>query len=43
MPRCDGSPCLLIIILKPEAHKMARNNNPMHKIGMIAEAFRMKY
>ena len=34
---------LLIIILKPEAHKMARNNNHMHKIGMMAEAFRMKY
>lgn len=34
---------LLIIILKPEAHKMARNNNHMHKIGKMAEAFRMKY
>lgn len=34
---------LLIIILKPEAHKMARNNNHMHKIGAMAEAFRMKY
>jgi mRNA interferase YafO len=34
---------LLIIILKPEAHKMARNNNSMHKVGVMAEAFRMKY
>jgi mRNA interferase YafO len=34
---------LLIIILKPEAHKMARDNNPMHQIGKMAEAFRMKY
>ena len=34
---------LLIIILKPEAHKMARNNNHMHKIGLMAEAFRMKH
>lgn len=39
----DTSAYLLIIILKPEAHKMARNNNNMHKIGIIAEAFRMKY
>ncbi|MGK3114696.1 type II toxin-antitoxin system YafO family toxin [Candidatus Pantoea formicae] len=39
----DMSAYLLIIILKPEAHKMARNNNNMHKIGMMAEAFRMKY
>ncbi|ANE77529.1 type II toxin-antitoxin system YafO family toxin [Dickeya solani] len=39
----DPEACLLIIILKPEAHKMARNNNNMHKIGMMAAAFRMKY
>jgi len=39
----DTSAYLLIIILKPEAHKMARNNNHMHKIGVMAEAFRMKY
>jgi len=39
----DPDAHLLIIILKPEAHKMARNNNHMHKIGKIAEAFRMKY
>ncbi len=34
---------LLIIILKPDAHKKARDNNTMHKIGLMAEAFRMKY
>ncbi len=39
----DGNAYLLIIILKPEAHKMARNNNHMHKIGLMAEAFRMQY
>ncbi|CAM4272865.1 toxin YafO [Klebsiella variicola] len=39
----DPDAYLLIIILKPEAHKMARNNNHMHKIGMMAEAFRMKH
>lgn len=39
----DPDVYLLIIILKPEAHKMARNNNPMYKIGMMAEAFRMKH
>lgn len=39
----DPSAFLLIIILRPEAHKLARNNNHMHKIGMMAEAFRMKY
>lgn len=39
----DPDAYLLIIILKPEAHKMARDNNHMHKIGKIAEAFRMKY
>ncbi|WP_049854403.1 type II toxin-antitoxin system YafO family toxin [Dickeya fangzhongdai] len=35
----DPDAYLLIIILKPEAH----NNNHMHKIGVMAEAFRMKY
>lgn len=39
----DPDAYLLIIILKPEAHKMARNNNHMYKIGMMAEAFRMKH
>ena len=39
----DPDSYLLIIIRKPEAHKMARNNNHMHKIGMMAEAFRMKH
>ncbi|WP_036104411.1 type II toxin-antitoxin system YafO family toxin [Mangrovibacter sp. MFB070] len=39
----DSDAYLLIISLKSEAHKMARNNNYMHKIGMIAEAFRMKH
>lgn len=34
---------LLIIILKPDAHKLARDNNNMHKIGLMAEAFRMKF
>lgn len=39
----DANAWLLMIILKPEAHKMARNNNHMHKLGLMAEAFRMKY
>ncbi|WJV64334.1 type II toxin-antitoxin system YafO family toxin [Pectobacteriaceae bacterium C52] len=39
----DPDAYLLIIILKPEAHKMARNNNLMHNIGVMAETFRMKY
>ncbi|MDM6760750.1 type II toxin-antitoxin system YafO family toxin, partial [Escherichia coli] len=26
-----------------EPHKLARDNNQMHKIGKIAEAFRMRF
>jgi mRNA interferase YafO len=39
----DSDIYLLIIILKPGAHKKARDNNYMSKIGKMAEAFRMKY
>ncbi|MFW7580417.1 type II toxin-antitoxin system YafO family toxin, partial [Escherichia coli] len=30
-------------ILKPEPHKQVRDNNQMHKIGKMAEAFRMRF
>ncbi|WP_459609300.1 hypothetical protein [Dickeya oryzae] len=33
----------MIIILKPEAYKMACKNNHMHKIKRIVEAFRINY
>ena len=35
----DEQAWLLIAILKPEPHKLARDNNQMHKIGKMAEAF----
>ncbi|MBN3064371.1 type II toxin-antitoxin system YafO family toxin [Pectobacterium aquaticum] len=34
---------LVIIILKPEAHKMACKNNHIRKINRIVEKFRVKY
>ena len=39
----DEQAWLLIAILKPEPHKQARDNNQMHKIGKMAEAFRMRF
>ncbi|RHN25996.1 type II toxin-antitoxin system YafO family toxin, partial [Escherichia coli] len=39
----DEQAWLLIAILKPEPHKLARDNNQMHKIGKMAEAFRMRF
>ncbi|EIH6836494.1 type II toxin-antitoxin system YafO family toxin, partial [Escherichia coli] len=39
----DEQAWLLITILKPEPHKQARDNNQMHKIGKMAEAFRMRF
>jgi len=39
----DQNTYLLMIVLKPKAHQLARDNNNMHKIGVMAEAFRMKY
>ena len=34
---------LLIAILKPNAHEQARSNNIMHKIGLVAEKFRLQF
>lgn len=39
----DEQVYLLIAILKPQPHKLARDNNHMHKIGKMAEAFRMRF
>ena len=39
----DEQAWLLIAILKPEPHKLARDNNQMNKIGKMAEAFRMRF
>jgi len=34
---------LLMAILSPNAHALARNNNWMFKLGKMAEAFRQRY
>lgn len=34
---------LLLAVLSPNAHKQARNNNIMYKLGLMAEKFRSKY
>ncbi len=44
---CRGSQdldcCLLMIILSPQAHKKARDNQWMYSLGLIAERFRQQY
>lgn len=39
----DEHTYLLIAILKPQPHRLARDNNHMHKPGKMAEAFRMRF
>ncbi len=39
----DSNDHLLMAILAPEAHKQARNNSIMFKLGKMAEAFRQRY
>ncbi len=34
---------LLIAILEPNAHQLARDNNVMHRVGQVAEKFRSTY
>jgi len=34
---------LLMLILKPNAHELARDNNTMHKLAGMASKFREKY
>tara|TARA_R110000850_G_scaffold250405_1_gene375593 strand:- start:1443 stop:1841 length:399 start_codon:yes stop_codon:yes gene_type:complete len=34
---------LLIAVLEPEAHQLARDNNVMYRVGQVAEKFRAIY
>ncbi len=34
---------LLIAVLEPDAHQLARDNNVMHRAGLVAEKFRNIY